>query len=128
MGLMDGLKRAGRAMVMGEVDAISGMRGQKRLMSEGVLHDAECRSARLNWDRDEGDPRWGTAELDLIIDPRGEAREWTGKAWVRAELAKRIAPDLNLAGKPLQVRVDPADPQKVAVDWDATAGVMSAGV
>ena len=122
MGFMDGVKKVGRAMVMGEVDVANEMRAHKSLMSKGITHEAECRSVKLGWDREEdGDPRWGASEMEIVVDPGAEERSWTGSVWIRCELAKRVAPDLDLTGHRLVVRVDPADAEKLTVDWDASA-------
>jgi hypothetical protein len=128
MGFMDGVKKAGRMMVMGELDVANEMRAHKSLMSKGVAHDAECTSLKLGWDREEdGDPRWGASEMVLVVDPDAEARSWSGSVWIRSELAKRIAPDLDLGGHRLVVRVDPADAEKLTVDWDASAAGAPVG-
>jgi hypothetical protein len=122
MAFMDGVKKAGRMFLMGEIDVVTDLRSQKSLMANGVVHDAECRSVKLEWDREEdGDPRWGASTMELVIDPAGEARSWSGPMWIRSEYAKRIDPGFDLDGHRLVVRVDPADPQKLAVDWEASA-------
>ena len=119
---MDFAKKAGRAMVMGEVDMVGGIRSQKKLASEGTSTTAVCKSFAVRWDRDEeGDPRWGSSEMELEVTPPagGDPYGWSGEMWVRVKAAKQVEPGLALDGKTLPVRVDPADPQKVAVDWDA---------
>jgi hypothetical protein len=121
MGFMDSVKKAGRMLVMGEVDAVRELKSQRDLVKDGAAHDAECRSVRLQWDRDDGDPTWGSTHMELVIDPEGEARHWSGDVIMRTSLAKQIAPGYELAGQRLVVRVDPADPEKVAVDWEASA-------
>jgi hypothetical protein len=116
-------------MVLGEVDIANEMRSHKRLMSKGASHDAECRSVRLEWDREEdGDPRWGSSEMELVVDPATDARTWKGTVWIRCELAKQIAPDLDLDGHRLVVRVDTDDPEKLTVDWDASAAAATSAV
>lgn len=122
MGFMDFAKKAGRAMVMGEVDMVGGIRSQKKLAAEGTATTAVCSGFRIRWDREEeGDPRWGASEMDLQVTPPGggDSYAWSGEMWVRVKAAKQVEPGLSLDGKSLPVRVDPADPQKVAVDWDA---------
>ena len=118
---MDFAKKAGRAMVMGEIDTLGGVRSQKKLAAEGTATTAVCRQFRIRWDREEGDPRWGASEMDLEVTPPagGEPYPWSGEMWVRLAAAKQVEPGLLLDGKTLPVRVDPADPQKVAVDWES---------
>ena len=74
MGFMDFAKKAGRAMVMGEVDAIGGMRSQKKVAESGTPTTAVCRAFRIRWDSDEGEPRWGASEMDLEVIPPGRRR------------------------------------------------------
>jgi hypothetical protein len=118
---MDFAKKAGRAMVMGEIDTLGGVRSQKKLAAEGTPTTAVCRTFRIQWDRDEGDPRWGSSEMELEVTPpgSGEPYAWSGEMWVRVAAAKQVEPGLSLEGSTLPVRVDAADSQKVAVDWES---------
>jgi hypothetical protein len=57
-------------------------------------------------------------------DARGGARGWhvvrvDGDMWVRTKVHYALPGELT--GSELPVKVDPADPQKVVVDWDAAA-------
>lgn len=54
--------------------------------------------------------------LEVTPPGGGEPYEWGGEMWVRVKVAERGGP---LEGRELPARVDPADPQKVAVDWAA---------
>ena len=121
MGFMDFAKKAGRMMVMGEVDVIGGIRSHKKLAASGTPTTAVCKAFKIQWDRAEGDARWGSSEMELEVTPPagGDPYAWSGEMWVRAAAAKQVEPDLLLEGKELPVRVDPADPQKVAVDWES---------
>jgi hypothetical protein len=121
MGFMDGLKKAGRMMVMGEVDAIRGVRDRKQVIDNGLLTSAVCRKVELKWDRDEGDPSWGASVMTLEVTPPdgGDPYEWTGEVLMKVSVAKRLDPNFVLEGQALPVKVDPEDPQRVAVDWDS---------
>ena len=121
MGWKDGLKKAGRMLVMGEVDMVNSIRHHRAVISDGVSSTARCLSVEIDWDREEGDPRWGAAKMTLEVTPPGggPVYEWSGDAWIRVSQAKLVEPGLNLEGHELPVRIDPSDPDKVAVDWDA---------
>jgi hypothetical protein len=121
MGFMDFAKKAGRAMVMGEIDTLGGVRSQKKLAGEGTATTAVCRAFKVQWDSDEGDPRWGSSTMELAVTPPagGEPYTWSGEMWVRLTAAKKVDPGISLVGHTLPVRVDPADPQRVAVDWES---------
>ena len=121
MGFMDFAKKAGRAMVMGEVDMLGGVRSQKKLASEGTATTAVCKTFKAQWDSAEGDPRWGSSEMELEVTPPGggEPYPWSCEMWVRLAAAKRVDPGIALTAKTLPVRVDPADGQRIAVDWES---------
>ena len=121
MGFMDFAKKAGRAMVMGEIDTLGDVRSQKKIASEGTATTAVCRAFRIRWDSDEGEPRWGASQMELEVTPPagGEPYLWSGEMWVRLAAAKQVESSLALEGKTLPVRVDSADPQRVAVDWES---------
>jgi hypothetical protein len=58
--------------------------------------------------------------MTLEVRPDGGAPyEWSGQMWVRVKVYNALPGEL--VGSELPVKVDPADPQKVAVDWDAAA-------
>ena len=118
---MDFAKKAGRMMVMGEIDSLGGMRSQKKIAAQGTPTTAVCKTFKIQWDRAEGDARWGSSEMELEVTPPagGDPYAWSGEMWVRVAAAKQVDAGLALEGKTLPVRVDAADPQKVAVDWDA---------
>jgi hypothetical protein len=121
MGWKDGLKKAGRMLVMGEIDVANEMRQHKSLISKGSSSTARCVTFELDWDRDEGDPRWGAAKMTLEVAPPGGGPEypWSGDIWVRVAQAKLIEPGLNLEGHVLPVKIDSSDPNSLAIDWDS---------
>ena len=118
---MDAVKKGARMMVMGEVDTLREASAQKKLAAEGTPTTARVVSFTEQWrdeDEDVSRPRWGASEMTLEVTPPGggEPYEWSGAMWVRVKIAERGGP---LEGRELPVRVDPTDPQRVAVDWDA---------
>ncbi|HEX2127870.1 MAG TPA: hypothetical protein VHF58_01495 [Solirubrobacterales bacterium] len=121
MGWKDVLKKGARMMVMGEVDTLRDVSAQKKLAESGTPTTARVISFTEQW-RDEevdaGRPRWGASKMTLEVRPPGGGApyEWSGDMWVRVKVAERGGP---LEGRELPVRVDPSDPEKVAVDWEA---------
>ena len=118
---MDAVKKGARMMVMGEVDTLREASAQKKLAQSGTPTTARVVSFTEQWrdeDEDVSRPRWGASKMTLEVTPPGGGQpyEWSGEMWVRVKIAERGGP---LEGRELPVRVDPADPQKVAVDWDA---------
>ena len=117
---MDALKKGARMMVMGEVDTLREASAQKKLAETGTPTTARVVGFTEQWrgDEDVSRPRWGSSQMTLQVTPPdgGEPYEWSGEMWVRVKIAERGGP---LEGRELPVRVDPADPQRVAVDWDA---------
>jgi hypothetical protein len=101
---------------------------RRRDIASGTASTAACSGFELGWDRDEGDPRWGDAKLTPMVTPPGggDPYEWSGDAWVRVAFAKSVDAGLNLEGHTLAAKVDPTDPQKVAVDWDAVEAAADA--
>jgi hypothetical protein len=93
------------------------------VLDNGLLTSAVVKQLRIGWDRDEGDPSWGATTMTLEVSPPtgGEPYEWTGEVLMKVSAAKRLDPNFMLEGQALPVKVDPEDPNHLAVDWDSAA-------
>jgi hypothetical protein len=115
----DKLKKGADLLFTGGMGGvISEMREHKEIMASGTPTRARVENFRKQWDSDKGEPRWGASQMTLVVTPPGggEPYEWSGDVWVRVKVAARGG---ALQGRELPVKVDPGDPQRVAVDWDA---------
>jgi hypothetical protein len=127
MGFMDQVKKVGLAVVTGGASVVMDQRGQQKLLETGTPARAVVKEFRQQWDTDDDalvskqSVRWGNSQMTLEVRPEGGAPyEWSGEMWVRVKHYNAL-PGTTIVGSELPVKVDPADPQKVAVDWDAAA-------
>jgi hypothetical protein len=126
MGFMDSVKKVGLAVVTGGASMVMDQRGQQKLLETGVPARAVVKEFREQWETDDDalvsreSVRWGNSQMTLEVRPEGGAPyEWSGEMWVRVKRYNALPGEF--VGSELPVKVDPADPQKVAVDWDAAA-------
>jgi hypothetical protein len=126
MGFMDQVKKFGRAVVTGEMDTLAEHRAQKKLLETGTPARGLVKEFRQQWDTHDDAlvsverVRWGASQMTLEVRPEGGAPyEWSGEQWVRVKVYNELPGEF--VGSEVPVKVDPADPQKVAVDWDAAA-------
>jgi hypothetical protein len=126
MGFMDSVKKVGLAVVTGGASTVMGQRGQQKLLETGTPARAVVKEFREQWETDDDalvsrqSVRWGNSQMTLEVRPEGGAPyEWSGEMWVRVKRYNALPGEF--VGSEVPVKVDPADPQKVAVDWDAAA-------
>jgi hypothetical protein len=113
-------KRIAKIAATGGLSLLFEARAQSKLAKSGTPARATCTAFSQQWDDDEGTPMWGGSTMTLQVrPPTGEPYEWSGSMWVRVARYNEIPGDIE--GRDLPVRVDPSDPQRVAVDWDAAA-------
>jgi hypothetical protein len=124
---MDSVKKVGLAVVTGGASTLVEHRQQQKLLETGVPARAVVKEFRQQWDTQDDalvsveKVRWGNSQMTLEVRPEGGAPyEWSGEMWVRVKHYDAL-PGTTIVGTEVPVKVDPADPQKVAVDWDAAA-------
>jgi hypothetical protein len=132
MGFMDGVKKVGLAVVTGGMSTAMEHRSQEKLLETGTPARAVVKEFRQQWDTDDDalvshqSVRWGNSKMTLEVQPEGGAPyDWSGEMWVRVKIYNELPGEL--VGSTVPVKVDPADPQKVAVDWDAAAAEAGTG-
>jgi hypothetical protein len=123
---MDSVKKVGLAVVTGGASTLVEHRQQQKLLETGVPARAVVKEFRQQWDTQDDalvsveKVRWGNSQMTLEVRPEGGAPyEWSGEMWVRVKHYEALPGEF--VGSEVPVKVDPADPQKVAVDWDAAA-------
>jgi hypothetical protein len=126
VGFMDSVKKVGLAVVTGGASTLVEHRQQQKLLETGVPARAVVKEFRQQWDTQDDalvsveKVRWGNSQMTLEVRPEGGAPyEWSGEMWVRVKHYEALPGEF--VGSEVPVKVDPADPQKVAVDWDAAA-------
>jgi hypothetical protein len=127
VGFMDSVKKVGLAVVTGGASTLVEHRHQQKLLETGKPGRAVVKEFRRQWDMDDDalvsrqSVRWGASQMTLEVRPNGGAPYvWSGEMWVRVKHYDAL-PGTTIVGTELPVKVDRADPQKVAVDWDAAA-------
>jgi hypothetical protein len=120
MGFLDRAKKVGLAVVTGGASTLVEHRRQQKLLETGMPARAVVKDFRQQWDAEEGRPRWGASRMTLEVRPEGDVpHDWSGDIWVRTKVYYALPGEI--VGSELPVKVDPADQQRVAVDWDAAA-------
>ena len=126
---MDGVKKVGLAVLTGGASTAMEHRKQQKLVETGMPATGVVKEFRQQWDTgDDGHQsvRWGNSKMTLEVQPEGGAPyTWSGEMWVRVKIYNELPGDF--VGSTLPVKVDPADPQRVAVDWDAAAADAGTG-
>src|SRR5919106_754222 len=131
MGFMDQVKKVGLAVVTGGASTVMGHRQQQKLLETGMPARAVVKEFREQWGTDDDalvtkqSVRWGNSQMTLEVRPEGGAPyDWSGEMWVRVKHYNELPGEF--VGSDLPVKVDPVDPQKVAVDWEAAASEAGA--
>jgi hypothetical protein len=127
MGFMDTVKKVGLAVASGGASTLVEHRQQQKLLKTGTPARAVVKEFQQQWDTQDDalvsveKVRWGNSQMTLEVRPEGgEPYEWSGEQWVQVKHYETL-PGTTIVGSELPVKVDPADPQQVAVDWDAAA-------
>jgi hypothetical protein len=116
----------GLAVLTGGASTAMEHRSQQKLVETGMPATGVVKEFRQQWDTQDDalvshqSVRWGNSKMTLEVQPEGGAPyTWSGEMWVRVKIYNELPGDF--VGSTLPVKVDPADPQRVAVDWDAAA-------